>query len=166
MRDPLAIARGAATDPRLRSNFAGPRNLSYSYASPFSNAWDYQLNSDHMPAEFALMADKNPGFATVNLEVTGPARDAQPFELEKANSLNHQRAGQNVLFAAGYVAFMPTPYCGVGNDNIFTALAPSRLNGEHPPLDRPGYLGHSVGPAYKYDSYLVPTAGDGTGQAP
>jgi type II secretory pathway pseudopilin PulG len=158
--DPLTDAHGRASDLAHRANFQAAYNLSYSYATPFSNAWNYRLNSDHLPADFALMSDKNPGFATIASAVVAPPHNAPPLEMAAINSFNHQRAGQNVLFAAGYVKFVPNPYCGVGGDNIFTALTPQRMNGEHPALDGPGYIGPGIGPAYEFDSYLVPTAID------
>jgi len=156
--DPMTDAHGRASDLRHRANFQASYNLSYSYATPFSNAWNYRLNSDHLPADFALMSDKNPGFATNGSSVIGPAHNAPPLDMAVLNSFNHQRAGQYVLFAAGYVKFEPNPYCGVEGDNIFTALAPQRMNGEHPALDGTGYIGPGIGPAYEFDSYLLPTA--------
>jgi type II secretory pathway pseudopilin PulG len=159
--DPMTDAHGRASDIRHRANFQAAYNLSYSYATPFSNAWNYRLNSDHLPADFALMSDKNPGFETSDAGAVCPARDAPPLSMAAANSFNHQRAGQNVLFAAGYVKFQPNPYCGVGGDNIFTALTPDRMNGEHPALDAAGYIGPGIGPGYEFDSFLLPTAADG-----
>ncbi len=62
----VAIAR--------RSNFRSPENLSYSYASPFSAAIGYRLNSDSLKADFAVMADRNPG-------VVQPPMSAPPLKL-------------------------------------------------------------------------------------
>lgn len=143
-----------------RGNFRSPRNLSYSYASPFTDALDFAFSNDRLPHEFAVLADKNPGFDCDGDKVLGPRRDAPPFRLAKGNSPNHGGAGQNVLHPSGDVSFETTPYCGVSQDNIYTAVAPHRLHAEHPPLDEPGYLGHDIGAAYNYDSYLVPTARD------
>ncbi len=173
-------------DKLARGNFSLARNLSYSYADPFTNAWNFRFDSDHLPAEYALMADRNPGFgvppATGSagappgaswptqpaspagaIAVPGPARNAPPFQLALGNSRNHGRAGQNVLFAAGDVTFETTPYCGVANDNIYTAVAPSRLEKTDGPvaLDRPGFWGRGVGPAYDDDSVLAPSDGEG-----
>src|SRR5947209_3366489 len=108
-----------------RANFSSGWHLSYSYASPFSSAAGYKLN-DYLPSDFALMADKNPGVTPAGSNVGGPSWDAPPFQLEQANSLNHRRVGQNVLYTDGHVQFQTTPYCGVGHegerDNIYTAL--------------------------------------------
>jgi prepilin-type N-terminal cleavage/methylation domain-containing protein/prepilin-type processing-associated H-X9-DG protein len=148
-----------------RSNFSGKDHLSYSYASPFSSAPGYVLN-DYLPADFALMADKNPGIdPRTGSTVIGPAYNALPFSLALANSDNHGRAGQNVLYADGHVAFQPTPYCGVGNaaerDNIYTALQEHPIPiGQTPPVEGNGVIGHDVGAAWKFDSYLVPTEQD------
>lgn len=144
----------------LRGNFRSPKNLSYSYASPFTDAFDFAFSSDRLPHDFAVLADKNPGYDCDGDRVLGPARDAPPFELAKGNSLNHGGGGQNVLHPAGDVSFEETPYCGVSHDNIYTTVADHRLREEHPSLDAPGFLGPDIGPAYKYDSYLVPTARD------
>ena len=88
--------------------------------------------------------------------------DAPPFELAKANSNNHGKAGQNVLYADGHVAFQATAYCGVGTsdlrDNIYTALSPIPVvPGNRPPPYTNGFYGRDVGPSWMYDSYLVPT---------
>ena len=105
------------------SNFANGTHLSYSYASPFSSAPGYTLN-DFLPADFALMADKNPGTSPSGSDVTAPSWDAKPLSIARANSNNHRRAGQNVLYTDGHVSFQPTPYCGVGSGS--DRLATSR----------------------------------------
>jgi prepilin-type N-terminal cleavage/methylation domain-containing protein len=156
--DQFTDAAGNIVKPYERGNFRSGKNLSYSYLCPFTNAFDFKFSTDFMDPDFAILADKNPGYDTDGLKVLGPARDASPFDLAKGNSLNHQQAGQNVYHPAGNVNFEMTPYCGVSGDNIYTAIAPRALNGEHPALDVPGYIGNTLGPAYKYDSYLVPTA--------
>lgn len=155
---------GEVSDWKHRSNFTGPQHLSYSYASPFSSALGYTLN-DYLPADFALMADKNPGKSPGGSDVTAPAYSDPPMEIARANSNNHGRAGQNVLYADGHVAFQNTPYCGVGKgmqrDNIYTALEPKRLKkGQSPPAELNGVVGRDVGPAWDHDSYLVPTDQD------
>ncbi|MGH7215544.1 MAG: type II secretion system protein [Tepidisphaeraceae bacterium] len=160
-RDPLVDASGKPVPLKQRGNFRSPRHLSYSYSSPFSSAPWYRMN-DNQPSEFALMADMSPGVAGRGDDVTGPAHDAPPLELARANSNNHHKAGQNVLYAAGYVAFQSTPYCGMKGDNIFTALAPKPLQpGEQPPPTGAGHWGNNIGPAWNADSYLVPTDDEG-----
>jgi prepilin-type N-terminal cleavage/methylation domain-containing protein/prepilin-type processing-associated H-X9-DG protein len=149
---------------KRRSNFSARGNLSYSYACPFSSALAYTLN-DYLPADFALLADRNPGKSASGSDVTGPPYDAPPMAIARANSNNHGRAGQNVLYADGHVSFQPTPYCGIGNlavrDNIYTALTPRPLKkGESPPGAGSGFVGRDIGPAWDHDSYLVPTEQD------
>jgi prepilin-type processing-associated H-X9-DG protein len=150
---------------RQRSNFSSGQHLSYSYALPFSDALGYVLN-EFLPADFALMADKNPGTSrSRGSDATGPAYNDPPIQVATANSNNHGRAGQNVLYADGHVAFQATPYCGVGagaqRDNIFTALRRTPLKkGESPPGEGNGVIGRDVGPAWDKDSYLVPTEQD------
>ena len=164
---PSASDRPDPADPSewgRRSNFSGPGCLSYSYACPFSSAPGYKLN-DYLPADFALVADKNPGVSSNGSDVTAPAYDAPPFEIARANSNNHERAGQNVLYTDGHVSFQATPYCGVGHeglrDNIYTALSRGPLpKGQTLPVQSNGVIGRDVAPAWERDSYLVPTAQD------
>lgn len=40
-----------------------------------------------------------------------------------ANSTNHTKEGQNVLYADAHVNFEKTPYVGVNSDNIYSAMA-------------------------------------------
>jgi prepilin-type N-terminal cleavage/methylation domain-containing protein/prepilin-type processing-associated H-X9-DG protein len=158
--DPL-LTNGVAVRADQRSNFTDGSHLSYSYASPFSSADGYKMQ-DTQVADFALLADKNPGVAGKNDSVTRPAFDAGPFDLAMSNSNNHRKVGQNVLYADGHVSFQTTPYCGVGKadrrDNIYTALAPIPLSpGQRPPVESNGYYGRDIGPSWTNDSYLVPT---------
>jgi prepilin-type N-terminal cleavage/methylation domain-containing protein len=162
--DKLTDLAGNAEPVQKRGNFRSPRNLSYSYASPFTDAFNLRFSSDQLGAEYAVMADKNPGYACDGDRVLGPVRDAPPFELAKGNSPNHQQAGQNVLHPAGDVSFEATPYCGMYNDNIYTALAPHRPASSHPQMDVPGFIGTNIGPANNDDSYLAPTARDDWGK--
>ncbi len=150
-----------------RGNFRSPETLSYSYASPFSSAPGYKLN-DTRRAGFALMADKNPGVQGTQSNAASPSVNAPPLQMEIANSNNHRKAGQNVLYTDSHVEFKPTPYCGIGDeiqpdlhDNIYTALAPRPLEYAHyVPRYSNGVLGRDVAPAWDFDSYLVPTSTD------
>ena len=164
--DPM-LQNGRSVSPQERSNFSGAGNLSYSYASPFSAAAGYRLNTDLLKFDFAVLGDKNPGAGTGNA-ANGPAYDATPLELAKANSRNHGRSGQNVLYADGHVQFQPTPYAGVGEgavrDNIYTALSTTPLADAAEPgpkvIAGKGYVARDIGPAWAGDSYLVPTDDD------
>jgi prepilin-type N-terminal cleavage/methylation domain-containing protein/prepilin-type processing-associated H-X9-DG protein len=151
----------SSSHPEQRSNFTDGSHLSYSYASPFSSAPGYKMNDSTHVADFALVADKNPGTRGKYNSVIGPAYSAAPLELARANSNNHRKVGQNVLYADGHVQFQTTPYCGIGQDvkrdNIFTALSPIPLSpGQRPPVESNGFYGHDVGPSWTNDSFLVP----------
>jgi len=78
----------------------------------------YKLNNS-VSAEFAVAADKNPGTAGGS-DVLSPKKDSPPGEIRKANTKIHRGLAQNVLYGDGHVAFMPTPFCGVNQDNIYT----------------------------------------------
>ena len=155
LRDPLTNPTGNPVNPGHRGNFRGGAHLSYSYSSPFSSTPGYLMN-DTLPSDFAVMADKSPAGT-----ITAIKHNAPPLELAKVNSTNHDRAGQNVLYADGHIDFMRTPFCGVEKDNIYTALAPQTLEpGDSPPAYGSGYWGHDTGPSWPFDSYLVPVAAD------
>jgi prepilin-type N-terminal cleavage/methylation domain-containing protein len=156
--DRLTDAAGRPVPATMRWNFRSPKNLSYSYDSPFTDALKQEFSGDRLQDDCAVVADKNPGFEHDGNRVLGPTRDAPPFELAKGNSPNHQHAGQNVLHPGGDVDFKWTPYCGLGGDNIYTAEAPHPGAVTQPSVDGPGFIGNDVGPAYNDDSYLVPTA--------
>ncbi len=159
--DPLTDAAGNRVSPRDRGNFRGPGHLSYSYASPFSNAPGYGLKSDFLNPGFVLMADKNPGKVDDDQDVTAPWPDDPPLKLKVANSRNHGQAGQNVLFGDMHVEFRTTPYCGVNGDNIYTAILPRPvMTGQAPDHAVRGHVGKQLGPAWPTDSYLIPTETD------
>jgi type II secretory pathway pseudopilin PulG len=161
--DPVTDANGRAVPAAERSNFKRAGNLSYSYASPFSAAPGYKFN-EYLPSDFVLMADKNPG-KSGGSDVTGPAFNAPLLELAKANSRNHGRAGQSMLYADMHVEFRQSPYSGFGyyatgaaGDNIYTVLSATPLPDQPTPdVKVRGLVGPEYGPAWKADSYLVPT---------
>lgn len=165
-RDLLVDAAGRTVPARQRGNFRLPQNLSYSYANPFGSAPDYRL-IDTLPGGFAIMSDKNPGTQRGLIDRVRP--DDDPRTLASGNSLNHGRAGQNVLYADGSVRWMTSPFVGIGyvpgrptdGDNIFTALEPTPLApGRSPPANGTGVWSRSSGPAWSHDSFLLPTADD------
>ena len=66
-----------------------------------------------------------------------------------------------VLHPGGHVSFETSPYCGEGQDNIYTALTKEPLDPKtHPPANGVGFVGRNLGAAWNYDSYLVPTDQD------
>lgn len=136
-------------NPKLRSNFASPRYLSYSFASPFSSNPDYRLNID-LPSDFVIAADLNP--AEEPASIGGGAAPER-------NSPNHRGAGQNVLYAYGEVKFQPTPKCAINGDNIYTlrlrpttTTAPATIPTSQPAVD--------LSPLDITDSYVVPAIRD------
>lgn len=163
--DPL-MTQGRHVTPRDRSNFTAGRHLSYGYASPFSRAEKFKLNRDVLPVDFAIMADNGPGPSAADVPADAVWRN--PIRLARANSLNHGRAGQNVLDLSGSVAFKETPYSGFGQgwerDNIYTAHAarvPATLpDGARPAPQAQGLYSRDVLPADQWDSYLVPADGE------
>jgi prepilin-type processing-associated H-X9-DG protein len=156
--DALAGPGGREVAATARGNFRSPRHMGYSYSSPFSSASGYRMSADFLPGQFVIMADINPGRLRPDDAADSPPADAAPGELARANSNNHDSAGQNALYADGHVEFQATVYCGVEGDNIYTALARGPLEpGNNPPANGRGVGGTDVAPAWNGDSYLVPT---------
>jgi prepilin-type processing-associated H-X9-DG protein len=128
------------------------RHLSYSYQNPYAGKpaikAGFRLNG-LIDASFAVVADMNPGGDAV-LNVTP---DSPADVMRTANSMNHQREGQNVLFGDGHVAFEDNPFCGKQGDNIYTANGPEVV---HPA--RAGQAAITASPVDQVDSILLPTA--------
>jgi prepilin-type N-terminal cleavage/methylation domain-containing protein/prepilin-type processing-associated H-X9-DG protein len=128
------------------------KNISYSLANPYPSEaavkagyrWDSTLT-----AEFAVAADINPGIGD-GYDATVPTENSAATAMQKANSPNHQGAGQNVLYGDGHVEFQQNPFCGMKRDNIYTVA------GGTP--DVPTTTSKTVvgPPAWSGDSVLVP----------
>jgi len=132
-------------DPLTHSNFTDiKKNLGYSIANPYPDAPATTAGykwTGHLSAEFALAGDINPGTLAPYDDVTTPTAKSAWSVMKKANSENHERDGQNVLYGDGHVTWNKNPFCGVAGDNIYTNRA-SLL--EASPVDRT-------------DSVLLPT---------
>jgi prepilin-type processing-associated H-X9-DG protein len=136
-------------------------NLSYSYACPFASsavvAEGFKMNGTIDPT-FAIAADINPGItpaATNNAEnYTGGANGLQ-------NSTNHNKAGQNVLYADGHVEFQQSVNVGYQTDNIYTAITYSAtaapVYNVAGTIGLPGAYGGPGGPD---DTVMYPTSAD------
>jgi len=99
-------------------------NLSYSYANPFADTSavgsGFKMNSSMEPT-FALASDINPGISSANNQdqVTAVTTASSSTQMRLGNSNNHNKDGQNVLYADGHVEFQNNPFVGVARDNIF-----------------------------------------------
>jgi prepilin-type processing-associated H-X9-DG protein len=108
------------------------KHLSYSYQNPYGDTpavnSGFRLNSN-VGADFAVFADINPGTIisydglggpSISDNVIEPTQKSNASFQNKANSNNHDKAGQNVLFGDGHVDWVQTAFCGIGSDNIYT----------------------------------------------
>jgi prepilin-type processing-associated H-X9-DG protein len=147
----------ASKTVRDMSNFPSEENLSYSVALPYPDRAalniGYRWNAT-VAAEFAVMADMNPGGVGA-YDVTpakGPRdENAPPAVMQRANSMNHDGAGQNVLYGDGHVAFQDNPFVGVKRDNIYTVSGSADGS-----VTTSGKI--SGTPAWQGDSVLLPAA--------
>ncbi len=123
-----ALARSNFTDIGL--------NLTYSVQNPYSDNLAGFNWTTRLPADFAIVADLNPG-----PEPQVPASQRSRSQWLR-NSPNHGGRGQNVLYADWRVEFRTDPLAGVNGDHIYV-----NKRGEvfGPPVDR-------------HDSILLPAA--------
>lgn len=138
-------AKALAAKPGDLSNFPGMEYVSYSIQNPYplkdalqaGFKWNVTLD-----ATFALVADLNPG----GKAVLAARHDWSAKQLRDANSPNHLREGQNILYGDGHVEFQTTPFAGplrgagpmTYNDNIYapqSADAAKQTSVMRPPAD-------------------------------
>jgi prepilin-type N-terminal cleavage/methylation domain-containing protein/prepilin-type processing-associated H-X9-DG protein len=110
-------------DPQTRANFTDcAKNLGYSLANPYPSAeavaGGYKWTST-LPADFALAADRNNGSVRPEDDVTLPTPTSSSRDKQKANSRNHEKDGQNVLYGDGHVSWEDDIFCGAKGDNIY-----------------------------------------------
>jgi prepilin-type processing-associated H-X9-DG protein len=150
---------GGGTNTALnRTSFSSVQNnLSYSYACPFANtavvAAGFKMNASIDPT-FAIAADINPGTtpaATDNALLYPGAANAA------SNSNNHNKAGQNVLYADGHVEFQQSVNVGYQADNIYTAVAAGSVNYQSLSQTLTDTPPSANLPQAAYDSLLLPT---------
>jgi prepilin-type N-terminal cleavage/methylation domain-containing protein/prepilin-type processing-associated H-X9-DG protein len=139
-----------SSDLNGRSNFTNElKNLGYSFANPYPGPAaaraGYRL-TNKLPPTFAVAADRNPGIDATIDNVNAPTASSPSRLIAEANSNNHEKDGQNVLFGDGHVEFTKTPFVGIAGDNIYTASGtPARVE---------------ASPAGPGDSVLLPTEDD------
>ncbi|MBL7153064.1 MAG: type II secretion system protein [Phycisphaerae bacterium] len=98
------------------------KHVSYSYHSSYG---PYALTSSNLPG-MAVAADRNPWLAAPG-HPARPTTDFQAFDpngtresIKRANAVQHQEDGQNVLYVDGHASFEKQSFCGVKDDNIYT----------------------------------------------
>jgi prepilin-type processing-associated H-X9-DG protein len=132
-------------DQTKRSNFTDLRkNLSYSMQNPYARksaigtGWKF---NNTLGAEYAVAADRNPGLAGKDDNVLKPTATSSANEMRLANTNNHDKDGQNILYGDGHVAWESNPFVGTNRDNIYTT-ADGQIN---------------ASPVDANDSILLPT---------
>jgi prepilin-type processing-associated H-X9-DG protein len=171
---PYTLAERGFTDSKVtdHSNWQKiPQNMSYSVQVMFPSAaaikagWKW---NNTMTSDFAIVSDLNPGGSAL----TTIRPDALRAEMANANSPNHARDGQNVLFGDGHVEFAWTPYCGMKRagaekDNIFTAGSAVQTIGGMPqdefdsvmmPIGDAGYSGYERDMRPRWGMRMLPIA--------
>ena len=143
---------GGTNAPINHSNFTGSKNLSYSYCDPVPGTQaigsGFKFNNT-LGAEFAVAADINPGTGN-NDNIFLPTSTSSAKDMRNANSNNHDKDGQNILYGDGHVAWESNPFVGVNRDNIYAQA--SNSNGA---IDTSGLA--NKGPFDANDSVLLPT---------
>jgi len=141
---------GGTNAPINRSNFTSSKNISYSYQNPYPGTSaigaGFKLNNA-IGAEFAVAADMNPG-TTNGDNVNSPSSTSSAKDMKLANTNNHDKDGQNILYGDGHVAWESNPFVGVNRDNIYTA-ASNTTGGQSATM--------GMGPYDANDSSLFPT---------
>lgn len=108
-------------DARRQANFTNyKRNLGYSFAVGYSQTGKPVRATRVLSRSFVLASDINPGMAGVGDNVMLPTTESTTRQLRMANSANHAKDGQNVLFGDGHVEWASTAFVGPMEDNIFT----------------------------------------------
>jgi hypothetical protein len=142
--DPLTEKNEKTASPKYFSDFytdpSAGALISYSFISPYSPNWTTNAKPGYI-----IGADENNGS-----DPTSNA-DRQEKTGTHSNSTNHNGEGQNILCIDMSVTFVKSPYAGINNDNIYTAL-PDNYTGR--PDATPGIL--SVRTQSKEDTVLIP----------
>jgi hypothetical protein len=125
------LGRGNFTGDGPEPNGYVSKNLSYGYANPYgSNKVRGFRLSTKLDARFPIMADMGPGLSSGQNPWASRRVMSGRRIMEMMNSLNHDKVGQNVLYADGRVEFRDNPFVGFENDNIYVAdTNVGKLNG-------------------------------------
>jgi prepilin-type N-terminal cleavage/methylation domain-containing protein/prepilin-type processing-associated H-X9-DG protein len=123
------IYEGGTNAPQTRSNFSSSKALSYSYQNPYAASsaigagWKF---NNTLGAEFAIAADINPGSIPAGSDnINYPTSTSSAKDMKQANSNNHDKDGQNILYGDGHVAWESNPFVGTNRDNIYTSAKDS-----------------------------------------
>ena len=153
-KDNYGTAAGA--NAQNHGSFSDKKNFSYSIANPYPTTTavnnGYRWNST-LGAEFAVAADINPGTDN-GYNVTLADEFSSAKDMQKANSPNHQGAGENVLYGDGHVEFQQNPFCSTKRDCIYTNSGTtdgSRTTSKVSPFTPGGQV-----PSWAGDSVLLP----------
>ncbi len=146
-------------------NFNDPLNNSYSFAYPWTGASVGGWWKSTADASIPIGADVAPA------QNTGPtgslAQPNQPNIGKQANSNNHQREGQVVVFGDNHAEFVRRPDVGQNNDNIWTSGAAAGATATGTAVSNSGGTipsGYAGGAAGQYDIVMVPIADVQTNQ--
>ena len=116
---------GGTNGPLDRSNFTDVKKyLSYSIHNPYARDGvikpdDQSYWTSRMGPDFAIAADINPGVSGTDDNVLKPTLASSAREMKFANSNNHDKDGQNVLYGDGHVSWESNPFVGVARENIY-----------------------------------------------
>ena len=121
---------GGTNAPINRTNFTSNKNISYSYQHPYPGpeaiGRGFKLNNT-LGAEFAICADINPGITATSDNVSATSSTSSAKDMRLANSNNHDKDGQNILYGDGHVAWESNPFVATNRDNIYTRVTDSTL---------------------------------------
>jgi prepilin-type N-terminal cleavage/methylation domain-containing protein len=161
-----AFAGATATN---KSSFSARKNYSYSFANVYPDAnavsQGYKMNAT-TGAEIAICADLSPAGApnsgpTGTYDLTTPAENSAASIIKKANSPNHQAAGENVLYGDGHVDWQQNAFCGQKRDCIYTVSGSN--DGSVTTNHTAPAAGSNNIPKWAGDSVLLPGTGNGNG---
>ena len=118
------LAYGDGVSKSAYVNFINPiENTSYSYQVMYGDAGAVSRGfkwTDSLGSTVAIAADVNPGITVGRDDPTVVTTESSSKQMRFGNSNNHNKEGQNVLFADGSVRFVQTPFEGPQSDNIYT----------------------------------------------